>query len=450
MLMYPLLLDGHSTAGAGLPPALYVGLTAAWLAGVGLIVLCRLRRRNVPEMRQADKALRAAISSVGLRTDQVQITPHGPGPHVRGGLRPVVVLPQAIVGMLEHDELRAVLIHEREHLQRRDPLRYGLLAFMRTAFWFYPPAWWLSRRILETTEMACDEAVARAGLPAAVYCRSLARTLSVGLAQRTSASPVGILGHRVSFLRRRLERIRSGGRFEIMLSHRLTVAAAALAALVVSVLPVTPGATLRAHDEVLVAGEGLDELAQSDLPVTLNFHEAKLGDILEAVGQTSGIEFRLSEELSDKKITIGIGNTPLKLALKHIGMMGGIAYRVIDPQTVEVEPVLFAGIEGVGTPVLIPESKINPEYPEEARKGHIEGRVILQVKIDSNGTVGDVRVVKSEPEDYQPFIESATAAISHWRYRPATSYGKPVEVYFTIQVDFKLGGHKLGDVTAVR
>jgi outer membrane biosynthesis protein TonB len=59
-------------------------------------------------------------------------------------------------------------------------------------------------------------------------------------------------------------------------------------------------------------------------------------------------------------------------------------------------------------------------------------------------------VVKSEPEDYQTFIESATAAISHWRYRPATKYGKPDEVYFTIQVDFKLNGHKPGDVATAR
>ena len=235
-----------------------------------------------------------------------------------------------------------------------------------------------------------------------------------------------------------------------MLSHRLTVAAAALAALIVSVLPVTPGATLRAQENVSVAGEGLDELAQADLPVMLNFVDTKLGNILKAVGKTSGIEFRLSEELSEKRITVNIANTQLKHALKHIGIVGGIAYHVIDPRTVEVEPVLLAGTAGVTTPVLIRESKTDPEYPEEARKGHIEGKVMLQVKIDSNGVVSDVAVLHSEPEEYQPFIDSAIAAISHWRYQPATKYGKPVDVYFTIQVDFKLNGHKPGDVAATR
>jgi len=448
VLMYPMLLDGRSTVVAGLPSALYVGLTAAWLAGVGLIVLRRLRRHKDPEPRQPDHTLERAISSAGLRTDQVRITPHGPGPHVRGGLRPIVVLPQTVAGALEEDELCAVLIHEREHLRRRDPLRYGLLALVRTAFWFYPPVWWLTRRILETTEMACDEAVVRAGLPAAVYCRSLARTVSVGLT--ASASPVGILGHRVSFLRRRLERIRSGGRFEIMVSHRLTVAAAALAALIVSVLPLTPGAPLRAGDEVLFAGEGLDGLAQADLPVMLNFQEAKLAKVLGAVGKTSGIEFRLSEELADKRITVDLDKTPLELALKHIGMVGGVAYRVIDPQTVEVAPVLLAGAEGVTTPVLIPESKTNPEYPEQAREDHIEGRVMLQAMIDSSGTVNDVIVLSSDPPDYQPFIDSAVAAISHWRYQPATKDGKPVDVYFAIRVEFKLDGDKSRDVATAR
>jgi len=51
-------------------------------------------------------------------------------------------------------------------------------------------------------------------------------------------------------------------------------------------------------------------------------------------------------------------------------------------------------------------------------------------------------VVKSEPEGYEPFVKSAAEAMRHWRYEPATLDGKPVDVYFTVRIEFKLDGDK--------
>ena len=99
-----------------------------------------------------------------------EITAIEPNLSMDGGA--LVVLPATLVSKLDHDELLAVLIHEREHLERRDTLRYEAVAIVRTLFWFYPPVWWLSRRILESTEMSCDEAVVRAGLSPATWSRS--------------------------------------------------------------------------------------------------------------------------------------------------------------------------------------------------------------------------------------------------------------------------------------
>ena len=94
------------------------------------------------------------FSAAGLTAADVRISRGCPVPFVRGGWRPAIVLPRTVVDEFEPDELQAVLIHEREHLRRRDPLRYGMLAVVRTAFWFFPPVWWLSRRIRETTDAA--------------------------------------------------------------------------------------------------------------------------------------------------------------------------------------------------------------------------------------------------------------------------------------------------------
>lgn len=98
---------------------------------------------------------------------------------------------------------------------------------------------------------------------------------------------------------------------------------------------------------------------------------------------------------------------------------------------------LLAGAEGVTLPELIPESKIKPDYPELARVARIEGRVILQAIVLKDGTVGELEILSCNRPG-MGFEESAVAAVAKWRYRPAMQGSKPVDVYFTVRVDFEL------------
>jgi len=98
---------------------------------------------------------------------------------------------------------------------------------------------------------------------------------------------------------------------------------------------------------------------------------------------------------------------------------------------------LLAGVGDVTNPVLIPETKIDPEYPELARVARLEGNVILQAIIHADGTVGEVQVLRSNRPN-MGFEEAAIGAVQQWRYEPALQNGKPVEVYFTVFVEFKL------------
>jgi len=98
---------------------------------------------------------------------------------------------------------------------------------------------------------------------------------------------------------------------------------------------------------------------------------------------------------------------------------------------------LLAGVGDVTNPVLIPESKIEPEYPELARVARLEGNVILQAIIRADGSVGDVQVLRTNRPN-MGFEDAAVEAVKQWRYKPATQNGRPVEVYFTVFVDFKL------------
>ena len=432
IVMYPAVL-GDGPAGGRIPPAVWLVLTAVWLAGCGWLLVRDLARGSSWHLHAPDEALAALLAEAGL-SRRVRVSHDAPGPCARGLWRPVVVLPEIVVRGLDAEELRATLLHEREHLERRDPLRYAVLAAVRAAFWFYPPVWWLARRIRETTELACDEAVVRAGTPAATYCRTLARTLQLGLDQGTAASPVGVLGHRVSFLRRRLERIRSERRFEPMLRHRLLVAALAAVAVATSLLPIAPVPALLAGENATV-GE-LDKLAGPDSDVILSFPRVPLGLLFVALSQSSGVEFRLEPGLAERRADVNLDRMPLSEALGRIGELAGVRYHVVDPHTVEVLPGPMVITEDMIPPRLV--SKVQPTYPLEARRTRLSGKVVLQAVIDRHGDVTEVTALRSDPPDYEPFVRAAIEAVRRWRYEPARRGGVEVDAYFTVVVEFTL------------
>lgn len=77
----------------------------------------------------------------------------------------------------------------------------------------------------------------------------------------------------------------------------------------------------------------------------------------------------------------------------------------------------------------------SPPYTEDARKGRIQGVVILEAIIDALGNVTEVEVLKGLPGGLS---ESAVEAARSWRFEPARRNGEPVPVYFTLTVRFSL------------
>jgi protein TonB len=78
--------------------------------------------------------------------------------------------------------------------------------------------------------------------------------------------------------------------------------------------------------------------------------------------------------------------------------------------------------------------KVLAVYPEEAKQKHVEGEVILSVRIGSDGTVTNAEVKKS----VALLDDAALTAIRQWLFRPARRGGKPVEVLTEITFQFRL------------
>jgi protein TonB len=75
-------------------------------------------------------------------------------------------------------------------------------------------------------------------------------------------------------------------------------------------------------------------------------------------------------------------------------------------------------------------------YPELARKQGISGYVTMNVLIDEEGNVEDVKVLDSEPPEI--FDLKADSTIRMWKFSPASYDGKAVKVWATQRIVFKL------------
>lgn len=79
-----------------------------------------------------------------------------------------------------------------------------------------------------------------------------------------------------------------------------------------------------------------------------------------------------------------------------------------------------------------PVMRIEPRYPTEAAEKGIEGSVVLQFSVNTDGSVGDIHIVKSVPENV--FDQSATAALAQWTYTKPTKKMKNM----LVQLDYLL------------
>ncbi len=78
--------------------------------------------------------------------------------------------------------------------------------------------------------------------------------------------------------------------------------------------------------------------------------------------------------------------------------------------------------------------QVNPVYPEIARKAGLTGKVFLKFLVDKNGQVSNVTVLRGQ----EIFRQAAIDAILQYRFDPGEENGKPVSVWMTQPMSFRL------------
>ena len=162
-----LLLSPRGTVesrSSGLKSVVFV----TWLIGVCWFTF-RLRvgyakvNRWITESAPADASLEVLLQDcckqLGLRSHvTIRMSSVVWTPIVTGLVRPVILLPPAVPGSLDPKELRAVLMHELQHIVRWDFGHECVLTLVQIVYFFHPCVWLAARYLRRLREQACDEA----------------------------------------------------------------------------------------------------------------------------------------------------------------------------------------------------------------------------------------------------------------------------------------------------
>jgi protein TonB len=101
------------------------------------------------------------------------------------------------------------------------------------------------------------------------------------------------------------------------------------------------------------------------------------------------------------------------------------------PEPKDEGPLRVGG--DVKAPVATNRAK--PDYTDAARKAHISGVVVVEAVVNKQGEVEQVKVLKGLP---MGLSEQAVEAVKKWRFKPGTLNGEPVDVIFSLTVNFTL------------
>lgn len=282
-----------------LPPAVRPALpwcVAIWCAGVvalalwhagGWLLARRLARRDTRPLGPAwEQRLSDLCRRLGVRrTVRLLESARATVPIVVGWLRPVVLVPCAVLNGLTPQQLEAILAHELAHIRRHDYAVNLLQAVIETLLFYHPAVWWVSARVRREREDCCDDAATAAACNGdAVACARALAALEGLRSQPPAFTPSPALAAtRGGDLLRRVRRLlNAGGRPPC--GRRPVAAALAASVVVVGVIGI--GATYTAVSARPAARDGATRVSQPPL------RSDGAGQSLQSVEGTSQDELR--------------------------------------------------------------------------------------------------------------------------------------------------------------
>jgi TonB family protein len=350
-----------------------------WLV-LGMLRLHRYRNKS-RRLAALPDVIREVQWQVGV-SPEIFLSREVDTPVTFGFRKPAVLFPESFTAMAENLQ-RPIACHELLHVQRQDWLLIVLEEILRSFLWFHPAIWWVLGRINLSREQVVDREVLRVTGERDHYLESLLHIAS--LRGRLAAVPAPLLlkeGHLV-------QRVALMIKESKMSRSRLVFSLVAIAAL------------------LLCTGT----FAAAWFPLAGAPHDASPAAAPPSVSASAPAPAAAGTPVS---------TTPV--ARKSIRTEGSIV------QEDQRKPVRVGS--GVQESKLI--YRVEPNYPALAERTHVVGTVIVEVSVNEEGSVSNVRVLQGN----QLFEQAAIDAVKQWRYSPTYLNGVAVPVVATAALQF--------------
>ncbi|MDX5477107.1 MAG: M48 family metalloprotease [Cyclobacteriaceae bacterium] len=99
-------------------------------------------------------------------------------PLTYGILKPVILIPSALLLHMSPGQLEAIIAHEIAHIRRHDYLVNLIQSILEILFFFHPVFWWINHEIKKQREMACDELAVTLGADPKDLAHGLANVIN--------------------------------------------------------------------------------------------------------------------------------------------------------------------------------------------------------------------------------------------------------------------------------
>ena len=393
-------------------------------------------------------------------------------PSVIGFVRPAVIVPVSVLANLPPAQLEAILAHELAHIRRGDYFMNLLQCVVEVLLFYHPAVWWVSKQIRVEREHCCDDVAA--GLSDRVeYAHAL-----VSLETLRAEIPALAMGATGGDLLGRIRRLvdpaptapRSSG--WVAMTAVLTVLGVAAfgqihgmasqgpARLTATIVDpqggVVPGVRVTIQrSEITGTVETPVEIQTTLTDATGQFHFTDLtpGDYALTASVPGFKSAKLRVALAANESVNGTVRLELGTLSEMITVQGAFTaatLAVVEPQATQPTaadleaaralsatlspPIERSGAVRVGGAIKEPKKirDVKPAYPEMAMAAGVQGIVILEALIEQDGSVGDVRVLRS----IALLDQAAVEAVRQWRFTPTLLNGQPVEVLMTVTVNF--------------
>lgn len=346
--------------------------------------------------------------------------------------------------LYESHDLREILTHEKTHVDQYHFIDVMISELLCALFWINPAVWLLKREIRRNLEFLADKKVVTSGFDRKAYQYHLLRlTCTSAAAQIVNKFNVTPLKKRIMMMNKK--RTSKMGLFKYALLFPV-VGLLILSSNVQAIVQMNASDMTVVKDSIVVKGITLDE------------NNKPLKNVIVIIGNTNIGTF--SNEKGEFSIKVKPG---AELFFSHIGKKGQVR-KVTDGQKLTVKmkddviqineyyysETTFSRDSTFGDDVFqvvedmpsFPNGNINKyiatsiKYPQEAQKQKIQGRVTVQFVIEKDGSITEVRVLRS----VDPLLDAEAIRVvkNMPKWKPGTQRGEPVRVSYTVPINFRL------------